>query len=181
MLSDLQRTKASRFFELFDSDHDGTLEQSDLTALVDRLTALRGWTAGDAGYDDINTTWMTVWDALKGTADANSDGSVGLDEWLDVTGQMLDAPDAYEGVINAVGEKTFDLLDRDGDGGLTADDWTDFLGAHGVDADGAQASFAALDANGDGSISKDETMAALKDYFYSDSPDAPGNSFFGPT
>lgn len=49
-------------------------------------------------------------------------------------------------------------------------------------SDEAQAAvtFAKLDTSGNGSINKEEFLAHVKDFFFSDDPESPGNLILGP-
>ena len=180
MLSEFQAKKAQHFFRVFDADKDGFMEQSDLEAVVNKLATVRGWKKGTLGYDNLYDRWMFVWSALEKAADQNRDNIVSPKEWIDLTDKLLASEGGYASVMNAIGNLTFDAVDPDDDGKIDHNDWRAFSAAHGISADNADRAFARLDLNGDGSISREETMAHLRDFFYSNDPNAPGNLFFGP-
>ncbi len=179
MLSDLQQKKAQHFLHLFDADYDGLLEKSDFETVSRRMGDLRGWKQGDAGFDDLNGRWMFVWDSMDKLSDANGDERVSPEEFLNAYELLLGTDDGYNFVMHSIGNMNFDVLDADGDDRITLEEFRAFHKAHNVDSTYTDSAFAAMDTNGNGSLSRDETMAHLRDFFYSQDPDKPGNYFFG--
>ncbi|MGH6657236.1 MAG: hypothetical protein ACRDVE_18790, partial [Actinocrinis sp.] len=57
---------------------------------------------------------------------------------------------------------------------------TRWFNAYGVCADDAERAFKAVDRNGDGILSVDEVQKAIREFYLSDDPRAPGNLIFGP-
>ncbi len=143
MLHDLQERKLRHFFDVFDSDHDGLLEQSDFETYLQRMSEATGHRKG---WDELQSRWMFVWTTLQAMGDVDHDQMVSPDEWLSLADQLLQSEQSYAAIMNGIGETTFPRLDSDGDG----------------------------------YVSRDETMANLREFFYSDDPDAAGNLFFGP-
>ncbi len=176
MLHDLQERKLRHFFDVFDSDHDGLLEQSDFETYLQRMSEATGHRKG---WDELQSRWMFVWTTLQAMGDVDHDQMVSPDEWLSLADQLLQSEQSYAAIMNGIGETTFDLLDADGDGRISKDEWRAFFWSHGID-DATDAVFPRLDSDGDGYVSRDETMANLREFFYSDDPDAAGNLFFGP-
>jgi len=179
MLSALQRQKLEHFFGVFDTDHDGYLERSDFESLVQNLAAVRGASPGSPDYDDLHSLWMMVWDQLEKESDVNRDDIVSPDEWCNLADQILSSGDGYATVMNAIGLRTFDQIDGDGDGEITPDEWAAFYAAHEIDRAAADEVFEQFDTDHDGRLSREETMDRLHEFFNSDDPSAPGNSFFG--
>jgi len=180
MLTDLQRRKLEHFFGVFDADRDGYLEWPDMERWAQNMARVRGAAPGSPEYDDLHAMWKFTWDALEKVADRNRDGLVSPKEWLDLADQLLSTDEGYNTVMNAIGLRTFDVLDTDEDAQLTLDDWRSFYKAIEIDDGTADQVFPYLDRDGDGRISRDETMDRLREFFCSDDSDAPGNWFFGP-
>lgn len=180
MLSDLQHRKIRHFFSVLDANDDGHLEWADLERWAANVARVRGAEAGSPEYDHLHQLWRFTWEALDKVADENHDELVTLDEWTRVTDQLLDSEEGYRSVMDAIGLKTFDVLDTDSDGHLSHEDWIDFYRALELDESAAEHVFPLFDSNGDGQISRDETMVRLREFFCSSDPDSPGNAFFGP-
>ena len=183
MLSDLQTRKLTRYFNAFDSDRNGVLEQSDFERNVRRVVAARDADVGSPEYQWIHTKWMKVWSGLAAGADANDDGRVDLAEWLAYHDAQLRSDMPYWREIEAGGVTfagyMFDVIDMDADGQISWREYSLFLRAYDVPSDLHERIFAQLDLNGDGKLTRDEWIV-LTDEFFGDDPFAPGNWMFGP-
>lgn len=156
MASDLQRRKVSGVFRAMDADKDGFLEKSDFEALTARWVRIREG-AGEARLSAIMMGW---WETLLAASDLDRDNEVTLDEVLLVVQRLGEMTDVVAGTARAMfeaidedvdgkisaaeyhqlieawaGEPTdtdeiFPLLDLDGDGYLSEDEftelWTEF-------------------------------------------------------
>ena len=74
----------------------------------------------------------------------------------------------------------FDLVDADGSGEISVEEYTEIMSAFGVAEGIPEWSFKHLDLNGDGKISKDEFVTIVEQFHLSQDRDAPGNFLFGP-
>jgi Ca2+-binding EF-hand superfamily protein len=158
MASEFQRRKIQGVFDAMDVDGDGLLERHDFEALRDRWTRLRGVGPGSAGYAQLDTVMLGWWSALSSAADGAE--GIGLDDVLRVVDRLGGMSDAVTGTATAMfdavdengdreisaaeyqqlvvawnGVETdtdavFPLLDLDGDGHLSRDEfvalWSQF-------------------------------------------------------
>ncbi|GAA4428889.1 EF-hand domain-containing protein [Actinokineospora soli] len=153
MASQLQRGKVTAVFRAMDADGDGYLTEADFHAITDRWTRLRGAEPGDR--ERVGAIMLGWWSTLSTAYDADGDDRVTVDEVLAVVDrlpQMLDAVTAtasamfdavdadrddrisateYRTLIEAWnGRRTdtdsiFNILDDDGDGSLSREEFTD--------------------------------------------------------
>jgi hypothetical protein len=84
----------------------------------------------------------------------------------------------YERRVEQVADMIIALVDDDGDGMVTAANWGVFYNIYGIDT-APSAVVARLDRNKDGKVDRSEILTALREYFYSADPAAPGNWFYG--
>lgn len=160
MASELQRRKTALVFTAMDVDSDGFLERDDFAELAARWTVNRGLAPGSLEARKLSAIMMAWWETLLAASDTDRDDKVTLDEVLLVVDQlpadltpvmataaaMFEAVDAdgdrrisaaeYRELIetwNGVPTDTdevFALLDLDGDGHLSQDEfvglWTEF-------------------------------------------------------
>jgi hypothetical protein len=168
--SDFQRRKIAGVFTAMDADRDGFLEQADFEALTARWTRIRDWAPGSEGHARLTAIMMGWWDTLLAASDLDRDNKVTLDEVLFVVDQLgamsvavaVTATAMFEvidenadGTISAAEyrqlieawngcetdtDEIFSLLDLDGDGGLSQQEftelWTEFWAGDDPDSPG---------------------------------------------
>lgn len=186
MLSALRRRKLSRKFRVFDRDSSGFVEAADFDYAVRKLTELRGWSAGSSKRADLAERYEAFWHALQKHADSDRDRRVSLEEWLKYHELALDfeielkrTMSGYEGMTDSLACFVFDVLDRDGDGEVTAAEHRQFCDAYDLDTSPDEL-FARLDGDGDGRITRAELRERVAEFYFSDDPEAAGNWLFGP-
>ncbi len=180
MITEFQKKKMQHFFNVFDTDKDGFLEQADLERVIQKLAAVQNLEAGSPTYDNLHAKWMFVWNTLQKVSDANRDNLVSPEEWITLVDMTLTSEEAYQQIMYSIGSSTFDAVDTNNDGIIGVAEWTAFFKAHDIDEAVAEETFARLDLNSDGHISKDEGLELLHQFFYNNDPETPGNLFFGP-
>jgi len=177
MLTDLQTRKFTRMFNAFDADHSGYLEFADVQTILTNLAQLNGIVAGSPEYEAAQSSFRTRWEHTRQFADTNRDDRVTLDEWLAYCSALIQSPEMFEQDMGSLISSNARLMDRDGDGLISLEDFAAVRGN--LDSDNT-AVFQRLDLNGDGYISREEFIASYRQFFLSDDPDAPGSWFFGP-
>jgi Ca2+-binding EF-hand superfamily protein len=179
MADDLLQRKISRVFNAMDADSDGQLTESDFRALTDRWTALRGAEPGSDTHALLTAVMMGWWTTLLAATDPDRE-AVQLPDVLAVARQLSGMKEAVTGTADAM----FDAVDRDGDGEVSASEYSEMVEAWtGPDGDHtAEESaeiFALLDSNSDGRLSRTEFADRWFEFWASEDRDATGNLVFG--
>lgn len=185
-LSEFQRRKIMHRFELLDIDKNGTIEFVDFQRVVVGLAQARDYQPGDASYNQLLETNRDLWTALQKYADADDDGSITPEEWLAYhTEALLQARDfrelipGFETTIEAFTSFIHHLLDADGDGKVTEEDYLELSRAQGIDDVESLRIFDGIDKDRDGTLTLDEVSDLVREFYLSDDPEAVGNAFFG--
>jgi Ca2+-binding EF-hand superfamily protein len=179
MLTRFQKQKLTNLFAIHDLDRDGMLEQSDYVEYTRRLAGKRGVEPGSAQYDELLSRFLGFWDMLREIADQNQNRSVTLREWFACFEQLLSLPDAAEN-MGSIGKAVFGMLDRNGDGVVTLDEYRWLYSSGALDPTLAGDSFKRLDTDHDGRITTAELSTRLVEFLTSDNPESPGTWLFGP-
>ncbi|MAS34969.1 MAG: hypothetical protein CL610_13250 [Anaerolineaceae bacterium] len=178
MLTELQRRKMTRLFNVFDANHNGFIEEQDYLRIAQNFARLRGLSPGSTGYQKLQAKFSFVWEYIQKFGDPDHDEFVSLPEFLVYAESVLEGQ--YAAVEGSTGSFLFELIDTDGDGQITQDEFRLFYQAYGIDVALVEDIFARLDLNADSVISADEFAQLGYDFHYSDDPDCPANWFFGP-
>ncbi len=171
MLSDLRRRKFTLYFQSLDENGDGVLELRDARALVENLAALRGIAPGSPEHAALARGYLAVF---------ATNSRMTLPEFLDVCDAVMRASPELEEAMRASSDIVFDIIDADGDGRLTLEEYTSYLRAHHRAHAHAAATFGRLDQDGDGYVTRDEYHALVREFLYSEDPGAAGNWLWGP-
>ena len=176
MATELQKKKWSNMFKMFDVNGDGQIQQSDLDQFNSRYFEMRGLEPGSPKYDELNRSFAEFGQTLQQATDAKS---ITLDNWLAFLTNVAATPEMYQ-VVRTVSEFIFTLLDENGDGKVSINEYRKLCSVMRLGEGYADKMFAKLDLNHDEFISLDELLKLSDQFFVGDDPDAPGNLFFGP-
>jgi len=181
MLSDFQRSKLDRRFELLDADGDGHITAADYDAVAARLCQAFGFAEGSPQHEKVHVIQLRLWTALSRRMEAEDTGRISRRQFAESCARsIIEAEHGYDRIIGPVAQTIFDLVDGDDSGTLEVEELTAWFNAYGVCADDAERAFKRLDRNGDGVLDLAEVEQALKEFYTSDDPAAPGNAIFGP-
>lgn len=140
-------------FAMLDTDGDGIVSRAEYAARAERVARATGRTPDDPLVVIARTAGERAWAAM----DANGDGGLTFDEYAAWAGA-----EAFDTVCEPVLGALFDLADADGDGLLGLAEFTALRTALGNPAGNAEAAFAALDADGDGRVVRDDYVASIR-------------------
>lgn len=185
MLGELQRKKLKRKFQIFDANGDGFVQRDDFDLIIGNLLKLRDLSADSSGGQAIADQYIDYWLTLQHFVDANQDEKITMGEWMTYHEAALEfekvlAEQGEEGTLRPFAEVLFQMLDRNGDGQVSADEYHEFLQAYQLDVEAARQAFEHLDQQGKGHLTLDELFALVDDFYTSNNPDSPGNWLFGP-
>ena len=111
--------------------------------------------------------------------DSDGDGQVSIEEALEGFDGLQADEQRFREVIVEPSFSSFDLIDTDHDGAITAEEYRSYLVALTVDEATAETAFPHLDLDGDGLLSRDEFVQLTEEYYTSDDPDAAGSWSYG--
>ena len=158
MLTEFQKHKLPRLFALHDLNADGVLARSDFDEFARRIAATRGWESDSEQYRELRSRLLTFWDGLDDVARSMESAQVTRATWFEYWARPLGERERYEQVAAPIGRVLFTMLDRDGDGSVTADESAALYAQGGLDPHDAVETFARLDLDPDGRLSVDEVM-----------------------
>ncbi|EGJ32782.1 MULTISPECIES: EF-hand domain-containing protein [Moorena] len=202
VLTELQKRKLKKLFDLYDVDGSGVITEADYEKMAQSQAKVQGYQPGSLEYNIICSQFKTLWKNLQKEVDINDDGEVTLEEFLEHKAKQLSFKEQYrplwlerqsgiktsqsyersyeEDVIAKLTNLIFERLDVDGNGEISRQEYKQGFLSHFSDGNLTDEIFSKLDLNGDGHLSKEEVLQHVHDFFYSDDPEAPGNWILGP-
>jgi Ca2+-binding EF-hand superfamily protein len=176
MLTDYQRRKFTRAFELVDDDGSAFVDRGDLARIAARFVQQLGIDPGSEEHRVLAARSAELWNVLA-HMDDDGDGRLTLDEWLRALESITSSEQTYEHLFGELVDQSFELLDSDADGAVTCEEFVLWVTATNLDAAEARAAFEEYDLDEDGLLSRSELGYVLLDFFYSSDPDGRGNWF----
>jgi Ca2+-binding EF-hand superfamily protein len=182
MTDTLDRTreqKAMHCFDLWDSNGDDVLTEDEFLrvghGVLDAFGASEDCSKGNAVMEGIRSVWARH---LQGM-DLAEDATISRGEYRLAVERNILGNRGVEAVVVPFWEAILDLADEDGSRAMRVEEFVRVLAAFGVPQEDAEDAFAGIDADRDGSITTDEWLEAVRQFWTSTDPAAPGNTLFG--
>jgi hypothetical protein len=183
MLTELQRRKLIKLFSMYDVCNMGTLKISDFAQVAANLAELRGWRSGSADYESLLNKYMYRWmhmrSEIKAKVNRKIDATISVDEWLAYHTAIIEEG-RQQPELDSLAAIVFEVVDADESGHLDRDEWKNLFKVFNIPVVYVEETFKHIDQNQDGTLSQDEVLPLLEEFYISDDPDAPGNKMFGP-
>ena len=173
--------KLSKRFRTYDDDGDGFIEREDFAVASRRLGAEFGHGPESELWQQFDALCLGLWDHLVEVADADGDGRIGEQEYKDAFARgMLETPESFDAAYLPFLEALLRIVDGDGDGQIDVEEEIRWTGAlmRLTEAE-ARGAFAGVDQDGDGYITTQELLEAIRAYYFDEDPAGPGAWLLG--
>lgn len=174
--------KLSRRFTTYDSDHDGYIEREDFTLAAARMGEAFGHGPDSPARQHLERLCLELWHHLASVSDTDDDGRISEAEYKAAFAKgMLETPESFDAGYRPFLDAIMTIADTDGDGKLDVDEevrWTGSL-MNLPEAD-AREVHRRLDTDGDGYITTDDLLEAIRGYYFNEDPDSEGSWLLGP-
>ncbi|MFJ9520580.1 EF-hand domain-containing protein [Kitasatospora sp. NPDC101801] len=166
-------------FGQVDLDRNGLVDASDVLGLAARTIAASGEDFDSPKAVAMLTAAQAWWRALVADLDTNRDRKIQRHEYRAGMRLLAEAPGAFDDVLRPMALAVFALMDRNGDGVISAAEFWDFQRAFGSSEAAARFAFEKLDTDRNGVLSEAEVLSAFRGFYTSTDPDQVGNHLFG--
>ena len=132
MVSKVMEQRFDELFQSLDTNGDGFIDVSDFEAVLTGLAARRGFEPGQPEYDGMRMQIMGGWERLRELGDADGDGRVTREEFVQSYSKMSETPEGMEQTGLEIAEQMIVANDSDGDGRLNFEEYQGMMGAWGA-------------------------------------------------
>lgn len=166
MPTTVQEERLVQRFNHWDEDNSGTIEKRDFDAESAKIVAGFGETETSPRGAAVVQAFAQMWEQLASWGGVGTDGSLTLEQFVAaVDKHMLAAGDqGFAALLRPTIQAIVGLVDTDGDGLVNPDEYKVWLAAIGVDESTAVDTFHQIDENGDGQLTVDELVHAVRDF-----------------
>ncbi|AHH95179.1 hypothetical protein GCM10010174_55560 [Kutzneria viridogrisea] len=168
MTTAVKNERLRKRFEKWDTNGDGQVDRADYLSEADRIVSAFGEDPSTPQARALKDAFAGMYDYLADKAGVGAAGSMSVDQFQEVVqAQLFAEGDAgFSRVVRPTISAIVGLCDVDGDGQINPEEFHKWLEAVGVDRSSAVESFRAIDTNGDGQLSVDELVQAVRDYHF---------------
>jgi Ca2+-binding EF-hand superfamily protein len=170
------KTKAQQLFDTLDRTGNGTISADDFKTTADRIISTFG-AVGTPKAQTLQSTYQQVWCDLADKSDSDRNGEVTRQEFETVFADT--GLSGSMGPIEAAIQAEFDVADIDNDGVLSNDELARMLASVGVDSSEADEAARALDRDGDGQVSRQEYISAMREFYVDPNLNGPAAKLLG--
>jgi Ca2+-binding EF-hand superfamily protein len=177
-ISDLRRRKLEKSYGSIDVDQDGVIDELDVTALSQIWCDTYDLAPRSPAWRKIHGQGQQMFRGMAGSVDADGIRRVTLDDWLN----WATKPEFVEFVERDAipySMAVFSAADKDEDGKINAAEMMAAQIRGGMSEKETADAFGVLDTDGDGYVTYDEYVAAARDFYLSEDPEARGNYIAG--
>lgn len=181
MLSDFQRAKLERRFELLDMDGDGYIGADDYDEAAANVCRAFDFEQDSPQYEKVHVIYLRLWVALSRRMDEQETGRISREQFVGACARVLvEDEGGFDRFVSPIALAVYDVIDAHGRGAVAVEQVATWFNAYGVCADDAERAFRAVDRNGDGLLNAQDVQKALREFYTGDDPQAPGSLIFGP-
>lgn len=164
-------------FDVYDTDADGVVSDTDFRRTAQRIAGAFGHAEGTAHAEGLKRAFDAYWESLAAAAGGQQE--LERAPFGKALAGLTSSSAAYTDHLLPVVSAILSVADHDNDGFLNPAETRRLLLALGVSESDSATVARRLDTNGDGVTSLDELGEAFHDYFTSSEPGCVGNLLFG--
>ncbi|XP_064087725.1 sarcoplasmic calcium-binding protein-like [Macrobrachium nipponense] len=170
------RQKMRTHHQMMDVNKDGVVSWDDFEALVGKFAHFGHLSEKEISRftDALRHVWEEEWGAS-----GDPYCFIGQEQFLTQMEHVINTKDLRKRVASPL-PYFFKAVDRDGSGEISLEEFKMFYSCLGLTEQDAEESFAAIDLNSDGKLSRKEFVKLGRDFFLSEDEARPSKLFWGP-
>ncbi|MFE6616375.1 EF-hand domain-containing protein [Amycolatopsis sp. NPDC057786] len=166
MTTAVKNDRLKKRFEKWDVNGNGKIEKSDLEAEAGRIIKAFGEDPASPQARAVKDSFVAMYEYLAGKAGAGPNGALSEKQFTEVIEAQIfqEGDSGFDRVVRPTIAAIVGLCDTDGDGEVNQQEFAKWLAAIGVESSAVAPAFRAIDVNGNGKLTVDELVHAVRDY-----------------
>ncbi|GAA2796708.1 EF-hand domain-containing protein [Saccharopolyspora taberi] len=163
MTTAIANDRLQKRFDKWDVNGNGSLERADFDREAQNIAKAFGKDASSPEVQQLKDAFGGLFDYL-----ANGSDSIAKEQFLNVAGNLIfqEGEAGFNRALGPVVQGIIGLCDKNSDGQINAQEFANWLVGVGVSPDEAAEAFQKVDTNGNGQLSVDELLGAVRDYHF---------------
>jgi Ca2+-binding EF-hand superfamily protein len=155
-------------FAKWDADGNGSLERSDFEREADRVARAFGVQSQSREATTLKDAFRNLFDYHAREAGVPGNGSVSEDQFLRINEKLMfsEGEASFNRVLRPVMDALVGLCDRNSDGMINQEEFSQWLKGVGVSEADAREAFRQIDTDNSGELTVDELLAAVRNFHY---------------
>ncbi|AXB48010.1 EF-hand domain-containing protein [Amycolatopsis albispora] len=168
MTTAVAQDRLTQRFEKWDTNGDGALELADFQEEARRIAEAFAKDSSSPETRNLLNAFTGLFEYLATQAGVGKNGSLSEEQFRAVTERLIfqEGEASFNRVMRPVIKGVIGMCDDNHDGQINGDEFAIWLGAVGVDKDEARAAFDQIDTSGDGQLSTEELLAAVRSFHF---------------
>lgn len=167
MTTALANDRLKQRFEKWDVDGNGALERSDFEQEAADIARNFGTDVNSPEGRNLRKAFNDLFDFQASQAGVGPNGRISLSQFVAVNEKVMQQGEStFDRVLRPIVKALIDLCDDNHDGMINQAEYAKWLKAVGVDSSTARSTFSQIDTNGDGELSQNELLAAVRDFHF---------------
>jgi Ca2+-binding EF-hand superfamily protein len=155
----------SQRFEKYDSNSDGVLERSDFESEAAQTARAFGTDVDSPEGQALRRAYNDLFDFQANLAGVGPNGKITHDQFVQANQRLMDKGNSgFDRMIRPLIKALVGICDDNHDGSINQAEYAKWLRAIGVDQSTARSTFSQIDTNGDGELSEDELLDAVREF-----------------
>jgi Ca2+-binding EF-hand superfamily protein len=167
MTTALANDRLRQRFEKWDTDRNGVLERSDFEQEATRIARNFGTDINSPQGQQLHKAFTDLFDFQASQAGVPPNGGITLSQFVAVNEKIMQQGESsFDRVLRPTVKALIDLCDDDHNGKINQNEYAKWLKAVGVDSSTARSTFSQIDTDGDGELSMNELLAAVRQFHF---------------
>ncbi|SDJ29594.1 Ca2+-binding protein, EF-hand superfamily [Lentzea albidocapillata subsp. violacea] len=166
MTAAVKNDRLKKRFAKWDVNKNGRIEKADYEAEARRIVKAFGEDPASPQARAVINSFSDMFEYLASKAGVGPNGSMTEQQFIEVTEAQIfqEGDSGFNRVVRPTIAAIVGLCDTDGDGEVNPREFGKWLDAIGVEPSAVDTAFRAIDVNGNGKLTVDELVHAVRDY-----------------